>query len=368
MDSNHEPTEYEKNNVNRQLFNSPTYVSPSLQINCVGISTYPEDSKLLTKCQDNLRTFLKTSHPSSIYCPLLCSIKNGEDTLIRLSGFMGFILPRNESTQNLSIESMKTLPASKLEAKLIHPIGFYHVSNDGMNNFLIQSYECTNKMNKVMYEKDTCGDCKLMWRSIRNNSHGKTITLMDHNKRMKSNEKEHAVIIEKKNEIMKQDRIKLSEQNKKINRLLKRISYWKIKFKTLNEAVTEWRKIEQNNNGFLSIEDDEASKWEEFYKFIDGQIDKEQFDDEEMRNLHKELIRSETCSLGKFNKRNDKRGIIKTKISSRILNYSLTLATALGKTSYEEEAKLRSLPSWSTLTRYLRFDISFSILHQVLQS
>ena len=148
---------------------------------------------------------------------------------------------------------------------------------------------------------------------------------------------------------MKQDRIKLGEQNKKINKLLKKISYWKIKFKTLNEAVTEWRKVEQNNNGFISIEDDEASKWEEFYNFIDGQIDKEHFDDEEMRHLHKELIRSETYSLGKFNKRNDKRGIQKTKISSRILNYSLT---SLGKTSYEKEAKLRSLPSWSTLTKY----------------
>ena len=74
---------------------------------------------------------------------------------------------------------------------------------------------------------------------------------------------------------------------------MKKISYWKVKFQTLDEAVTEWRKVEKVNNGFISIEDDDASKWEEFYKFID---------DEELRHLHKELIRSETSSLGKFTK------------------------------------------------------------------
>ena len=96
-----ELTESKINDINRQLFTSPNSVSPSSQINCLGISTYPDDSKLLTKCQNNFRIFLKTSNPSSIYCPLLCSIKNVENSLIRLSGFMGFILPRNESSQNI---------------------------------------------------------------------------------------------------------------------------------------------------------------------------------------------------------------------------------------------------------------------------
>lgn len=171
---------------------------------------------------------------------------------------------------------------------------------------------------------------------------------------MRSNEKEHSIIIEKKDEMIKQDKIKLDEHKWTINKLLKKISYWKVKCKTLKEAVTEWRKVEEVKNGFISIEDNEASKWEDFYKFIDEQIDKEHYDDEEMRHLHKELIRSEMYSLGKFNKRNNKRGIRKTKISSRILNYSLTLATSLGKSSYEKEASLRSLPCWSTLTRYLK--------------
>ena len=86
-----ELTESKINDINRQLFTSPNSVSPSSQINCLGISTYPDDSKLLTKCQNNLRIFLKTPNPSSIYCPLLCSIKNVENSLIRLSGFMGLL-------------------------------------------------------------------------------------------------------------------------------------------------------------------------------------------------------------------------------------------------------------------------------------
>ena len=72
-----------------------------------------------------------------------------------------------------------------------------------------------------------------------------------------------------------------------------------------------------------------------------------------MKLLHKELIRTETSSLGKFNKRKNKRGITKTKISSRILNYSMSLANKLGKTNYEKESKLHCLPNWSTLTRYV---------------
>jgi hypothetical protein len=63
------------------------------------------------------------------------------------------------------------------------------------------------------------------------------------------------------------------------------------------------------------------------------------------------LIKSELENLGKFNKNNNKRGIKKAKISTRILNYSLGLAESLGKAKYEAEASIRSLPNWSTLTR-----------------
>jgi hypothetical protein len=346
-----------KNNANRQLIFSPINFSSSQNFNCAGKMTDPEDCNILNKSQENFKKFLRTQNRSKIYCPILCSIANGENSLIRLPGFMGFILPRNanhnDNNTSENNPSVKTVFHPEIENKLIYPAGFYHSSNDGKNKFLVQSYECLRKTNKVKSLNDTCQDCKSMWKSIRNNSYGKTIPLTEFNKRIKNNNKEHAIIIEKKDEQLKQNKIKLVAHNETINKLLKRISYWKGKYKTLYEAVMEWRKQEEEKNGFIDIGENEARKWEEFYKFIDEQIDREHFDDEEMKNLHKELIRSETSSLGKFNKSNNKRGIRKTKVSSRILNYALTLATSMGKTHYENEAKLRSLPCWSTLTRYL---------------
>jgi hypothetical protein len=73
-----------------------------------------------------------------------------------------------------------------------------------------------------------------------------------------------------------------------------------------------------------------------------------------MAGLHKELITSELRTLGKFNKSGNKRGINKTKISTRILNYALGLAGSLGKAKYEDELMLRSLPARPTLTRNLQ--------------
>lgn len=139
--------------------------------------------------------------------------------------------------------------------------------------------------------------------------------------------------------------------NQKMNKLLKRASYWRKKYKTLQLAVVQWRKIEEDRNGFVVIEDDDATIWSKIYEFIDKQIDKEHFDNDEKRDLHKELIRTETMSLGKFNSRKDKREVRTTKISSRILNYSMSLANKLGKVQYESEAQLRSLPTWDTISR-----------------
>ena len=157
--------------------------------------------------------------------------------------------------------------------------------------------------------------------------------------------------MKKYDELIEGEKMRTIAHNKSINKLVKKVSYWRNKCKTLEEAVAEWRKKEASRDGFISIEDEEAEKWLNFYSFIDEKIDQEHFDDEEMRNLHKELIRTETSTLGKFNKRKDKRGIVKTKISSRILNYSLSLANNLGKVNYEKESKLHCLPDWSTITR-----------------
>ena len=122
-------------------------------------------------------------------------------------------------------------------------------------------------------------------------------------------------------------------------------------FKNLEAAVSQWRKIEKERYGFITVNEDESSLWTKFYEFIDKQIDKEHHANEEMRELHRELVRTEISTLGKFNTRNDKRGIRTTKISSRILNYSMSLANSMGKARYENEATLRSLPTWDTISR-----------------
>ena len=136
-----------------------------------------------------------------------------------------------------------------------------------------------------------------------------------------------------------------------MNKLFKRASYWKKQFKTLEAAVFQWRKVEENRNGFISINEDEATLWIKFYEFIDEKIESEHIGNEEMIELHKELIRTETKNLSKFNSRNDKREVRSTKISSRKLNYSISLANSLGRVRYEKEAELRNLPTWDTISR-----------------
>ena len=109
--------------------------------------------------------------------------------------------------------------------------------------------------------------------------------------------------------------------------------------------------MEENKNGFITINENDAAMWTKFYEFIDEKIESEHRGNEEMIELHKELLRTETKYLGKFNSRNDKRGVRSTKISSRILNYSISLANSLGRVCYEKEADLRNLPSWDTISR-----------------
>lgn len=44
-----------------------------------------------------------------------------------------------------------------------------------------------------------------------------------------------------------------------MNKLFKRVSYWKNKFKNLEAAVSQWRKIEKVRNGFITVNEDESS-------------------------------------------------------------------------------------------------------------
>lgn len=149
-----------------------------------------------------------------------------------------------------------------------------------------------------------------------------------------------------------------------MNKIRKKVSYWKGLCRDLRAAVLKWRDVESTRNGFVLIEGEEANKWLKFYNFIDELIAKEYVNDPERGALHKELIKSELENLGKFNKNNNKRGIIKAKISTRILNYSLGLADSLGKAKYEAEASIRSLPSWSTLTRLANMILFLLNSHQ----
>lgn len=191
-------------------------------------------------------------------------------------------------------------------------------------------------------------------RTIRKKHPGEeSITLKVHNKEIKILNtkiiKSNDAISVLKNKLLNQNII----HNNILNRTRKRVAYWKGLCKDLRGAVHNWRNVENSRNGFVAIEEEESIKWFKFYTFIDELIEIEYGDDVEMSALHKELIRSELNTLGKFNKSKNKRGINKTKISTRILNYALGLADSLGKVKYESEAIIRSLPAWSTLSRYI---------------
>lgn len=252
---------------------------------------------------------------------------------------LGFILPP---------QYKKTC---KENTKLITPLALLYSCATNLDTFFIKSYSCEieNKPNKN--GKDTCDWCCTFWRSFRGKSPASSLSMTEHNKIIRKHLKSQTDI-EAENDILTINLKKQRTDSNKIkNKLAKKSHYWKLKCKNIEAGVMEWRKNETLKNGFITIKDDEASKWILFYEFIDELIDKEHKNEPEMAALHKELIKTETFSLGKFNKNNQKTGTRSKKISSRILNYALTLANSLGKTNYESEALLRSLPSWSTLTR-----------------
>ena len=306
---------------------------------CRGVITTPSTSDLLVLSQKNYRTLLDCGDSTEKYCQLLANIKNGSDCTICLKGLMGFFLQRRIISRTL------------VDDTLIKPSSIYYSVNDGKNRFNIQSYECALNKNIMTENGSPCNNCKGNWRSFRNNTATKYLKTSDHRKIVRESEKKIKSLNEEFQTHITNTKIKWAVAKKKMNKLFKRVSYWKKKYKTLQAAVIQWRKVEEERDGFVKIDEDDATIWNNFYEFIDKQIDKEHHSNDEMRDLHKELIRSETSSLGNFNKRNDKRGVRTAKISSRILNYSITLANALGQVRYESEARLRSLPTWDTISK-----------------
>ena len=310
---------------------------------CKGILLSELKPWLFELSSNNLKNFLNKSSKTN-YCPYLVSLLNKIRSVSENFTLLGFISPNDAiHRKNNSVES---------EHNIITPSALLFTCNKSLQKFYIKSYLCEIEQKHNRNGRDVCNKCALFWRSYRGLSPSSSIPKKEHNRILKKNE-----IRKKKNEEEKKNlllviRKQKEDSNKTINRLIKKCSYWKLKCKNIEASVEEWRKKEVEKDGFLKIKDDEAKMWIIFYDFINELIDKEHINDPELAALHKELIRTETQSLGKFNKNNKKTGVRSRKISSKILNYALTLATALGKTKYEIEAALRSLPSWSTLTRY----------------
>ena len=215
----------------------------------------------------------------------------------------------------------------------------------------MQSWECYIRCDTDSCRVSVCVLCRTFWRNFRGLMPNKIVLLSEHNKSLKKGAKCVEELEKKNQELALQNGKNLIEKNKIMNKLRKKVSYWKSRCKDLKSVVAQWRKVEHERKGFININDEESDKWFKFYTFIDELIEKEHEGDSERILLHKELIRSETSQLGKYNKSGNKRGIRTAKLSSRILNYSLGLAHNLGKVDYEKEATLRSLPCWSTLTK-----------------
>ena len=273
---------------------------------CKGVISTPCNSDLLVLSQKNYRGLLNSTASSQEYCSILASIKNGTEPAISLEGFMGFFLPRKKISKSSNTEI------------IIKPSSLYYSVPDGRNCFMIQSYICALNKNVAHGNNDSCSECRSNWRSFRNNTAYKYLEESNYKKIIREKDRTLCALREEFQEHIRKKKIQWATVKQKINRLIKRTSYWKKKYKTLQLAVVQWRKVEEERNGFLEIEDEDATVWSKFYEFIDKQIDKEHFDNDEKRDLHKELIRTETSSLGRFNTRKDKRGIRTTKISSRI--------------------------------------------------
>ena len=307
---------------------------------CKGVMLSDLKPWLFDLCNSNLKDFLKESSKVN-YCPYLVTLLNKSVSLMENYTILGFLIPKRSNNSK----------KCALQQSIITPSALLFTFNNSLDKFFMKSYLCEieNKYNRN--GRYICNNCATFWRSFRGKSPSDTITIKEHKKILKFNEKKEKINNEEKNDLKVEIKKQKLESNKIINRLIKKSSYWRLKCKNIGKSVEEWRKKEDETQGFLKIKVDEAKMWILFYDFINELIDKEHPNDPELASLHKELIRTETYSLGKFNKNNQKTGIKSKKISSKILNYSLTLANALGKTKYETEAALRSLPCWTTLTR-----------------
>lgn len=178
-------------------------------------------------------------------------MSSDSDSLLRKEGLMGFFLPRvindkvvknkidkfvhdenvnninnNNPENNIMINECNIEEDTEKSDKiLLTPTAFYFNSNDGLNLYLIQSYECISKDSEIVSENAICADCKIMWRKIRNKTPSKVIKVTEHNKIIKSNNKKYETVQDKLNKILAKEKVESAEHNKTVNKLLKRVSY-----------------------------------------------------------------------------------------------------------------------------------------------
>ena len=158
------------------------------------------------------------------------------------------------------------------------------------------------KNTKTFQLGEKCVDCTNLWRhKFRNKAPGQMIPIKEHNVIIKRKNNEINESIELVVAIKRKLVYQTKEYKTTINKLRKKVSYWKGICMDLRTAVQKWRKVESTRNGFVLIEEEEANKWLKFYKFIDELIGKEYVNDPERGALHKELIKSELENLGRWN-------------------------------------------------------------------
>lgn len=188
---------------------------------CTGIRISTIDTSLIIQSQENFQNLINNENESREYCKILEGIKNGSTTEVKLEGLLGFFLPR----------------VKKSTESTLFPTAFYHCSNDGKNEFKLRSYKCVETKNILDISKEICDDCKSFWRSFRNNNSIKHLKVIEHNRILKEKEKSYNEMKKAFKEYRNLEKIRWTKYNKTHNKLIKRVSYWRKKCKTLEEAV-----------------------------------------------------------------------------------------------------------------------------------
>ena len=128
----------------------------SLSYPCYGVLSSQLNSDLLAQSQENYRELLNDDLESFDYCPILLSLKNRSESIIRVHGLMGFFFPRRSKESDGS------------NCNFRKPSSFYYSMNKGNNEFSVQSYNCDKNKNFSNDELLPCIECKKNWRTFRN--------------------------------------------------------------------------------------------------------------------------------------------------------------------------------------------------------